>query len=178
MIYLSADAYGVLPPVSIWMKTGSIPLLVQLIPNWPVRNGVLQNRCLLLGSLGAAFLTVHPTIYQNLVKNEEHGAKAYLVNTGWNGTGKRISLKETRAIIDAILDGSIDRLRQTHPHYEPEYSVELPNVSSDILIRAVHMPIKGMGRKAISLAGKYIKNFEKYCDNDDACAWSRQAHNS
>ncbi|HPX79868.1 MAG TPA: phosphoenolpyruvate carboxykinase (ATP), partial [Bacteroidales bacterium] len=176
VIYLSADAYGVLPPVSILdEKQAQYHFLCGYTSKLAgTERGITEPLPSFSAAFGAAFLTVHPTIYaKNLVKKmKEHGAKAYLVNTGWNGTGKRISLKETRAIIDAILDGSIDKAPTKHiPIMNLNIPVELPNVSSDILDpRSTYANPKEWEEKAISLAGKYIKNFEKYCDNDDACA--------
>jgi len=101
---------------------------------------------------------------------KENGAKAYLVNTGWNGTGKRISLKDTRAIIDAILDGSIDKASTRHiPVMNLTIPVKLPKVSEGILDpRDTYTDVKEWEKKALSLAAKYIKNFEQYCDNDAA----------
>ena len=100
----------------------------------------------------------------------EHDAKAYLVNTGWNGTGKRISLKETRAIIDAIIDGSIDKAPTKHiPVMNLTIPTQLPGVSSDILDpRDTYRDAKEWENKAVSLATKYIKNFDKYCDTQAA----------
>ena len=176
VIYLSADAYGVLPPVSILdEKQAQYHFLCGYTSKLAgTERGITEPLPSFSSAFGAAFLTVHPTIYaKNLVrKMKEHGAKAYLVNTGWNGTGKRISLKETRAIIDAILDGSIDKAPTKHiPIMNLNIPVELPNVSSDILDpRSTYANPKEWEEKAVSLAGKYIKNFEKYCDNDDACA--------
>ena len=101
---------------------------------------------------------------------KEHGAKAYLVNTGWNGTGKRISLKDTRAIIDAIIDGSIDTAEKTRiPVMNLEIPTALPNVSEGILDpRDSYSDAAEWEVKARDLAARYIKNFEQYCDNDEA----------
>ncbi|MGL6038952.1 MAG: phosphoenolpyruvate carboxykinase (ATP), partial [Soonwooa sp.] len=120
------------------------------------------------------FLSLHPTMYsQTLIgKMKEHGAKAYLVNTGWNGTGKRISLKDTRAINDAIIDGSIDRAEtNTVPVMNLEFPTALPNVSAGILDpRDTYADAAEWEAKAKELAAKYIKNFEQYTDNDEAKA--------
>ena len=101
---------------------------------------------------------------------KEHGAKAYLVNTGWNGTGKRISLKDTRAIIDAIIDGSIENAeKSTLPIMNLEIPTSLPNVSEGILDpRDTYSDVAEWEEKAKDLAAKYIKNFEQYCGNDEA----------
>jgi phosphoenolpyruvate carboxykinase (ATP) len=100
---------------------------------------------------------------------QEHGAKAYLVNTGWNGTGKRISLKDTRAIIDAIIDGSIDNAPKTQvPIMNLEIPTELPNVSTGILDpRDTYESASEWEEKAKDLASRYIKNFEQYCDTEE-----------
>ena len=102
-------------------------------------------------------------------KMKEHGAKAFLVNTGWNGTGKRISLKDTRAIIDAIIDGSIDGARKAIiPVMNLEIPVALPNVSEGILDpRDTYEDPLDWEVKARDLAARYIKNFEQYCDTDE-----------
>ncbi|MDY0174147.1 MAG: phosphoenolpyruvate carboxykinase (ATP) [Bacteroidales bacterium] len=176
VIYLSADAYGVLPPVSILdEKQAQYHFLCGYTSKLAgTERGITEPQPSFSAAFGAAFLTVHPTIYaKNLVKKmKEHDAKAYLVNTGWNGTGERISLKETRAIIDAILDGSIDEAPTKHiPIMNLNIPVELPGVSSDILDpRDTYEQVEQWEEKAVSLAGQYIKNFEKYCDNEDACA--------
>ncbi|MCD7935550.1 MAG: phosphoenolpyruvate carboxykinase (ATP), partial [Tannerellaceae bacterium] len=122
---------------------------------------------------GEAFLTLHPTMYAKTLggKMKEHGAKAYLVNTGWNGTGKRISLKDTRAIIDAIIDGSIENAEKVHiPILNLTVPKTLNNVSDILDPRTTYADVAEWETKAKSLAAKYIKNFEQYCDNEDAKA--------
>ncbi len=174
VIYLSADAFGVLPPVSIlnrdqaqyYFLCGYTSKLAG------TELGITAPVPTFSAAFGEAFLTVHPTLYaKNLVKKmDEHGAKAYLVNTGWNGTGKRISLKDTRAIIDAILDGSTDKApTKMVPVMNLTIPTELPNVTTSILDpRATYANEEEWTVKARDLAGRYIKNFEKYCDNDAA----------
>ena len=174
VIYLSADAYGVLPPVSILDdKQAQYHFLCGYTSKLAgTELGITEPVPSFSAAFGEAFLTVHPTIYaKNLVKKmEEHDAKAYLVNTGWNGTGKRISLKETRAIIDAILDGSIEQAPTKHiPIMNLSIPTKLPNVSSDILDpRDTYQDVKEWEKKAVSLATKYIKTFDKYCDTQAA----------
>jgi len=174
VIYLSADAYGVLPPVSILdEKQAQYHFLCGYTSKLAgTERGITEPLPSFSAAFGEAFLTVHPTIYaKNLVKKmKENGAKAYLVNTGWNGTGKRISLKDTRAIIDAILDGSIDKASTRHiPVMNLTIPVKLPKVSEGILDpRDTYTDVKEWEKKALSLAAKYIKNFEQYCDNDAA----------
>ena len=125
-------------------------------------------------AFGEAFLTLHPTMYASTLvkKMDEHNAKAYLVNTGWNGTGKRISLKDTRAIIDAIIDGSIEKAETVHiPILNLTAPKALNKVSQGILDpRETYADVAEWERKAKDLAARYIKNFEQYCDNDAAKA--------
>ena len=138
VIFLSADAFGVLPPVSIldpeqtqyYFLSGFTAKLAG------TERGVTEPTPTFSACFGAAFLSLHPTKYgQELVKRMNAvGAKAYLVNTGWNGTGKRISIKDTRGIIDAILDGSIDKApTKTLPHFNFAIPTELPGVDPAIL---------------------------------------------
>jgi phosphoenolpyruvate carboxykinase (ATP) len=122
-------------------------------------------------AFGEAFLTLHPTMYSKTLigKMKEHGAKAYLVNTGWNGTGKRISLKNTRAIIDAIISGEIDE-KQTKliPYLNLSIPTALPNVSAEILDpRDTYKNEEEWVRKAKDLASRYIKNFEQYTNTEE-----------
>ncbi len=119
---------------------------------------------------GAAFLSLHPTKYgEELVKKMEMtGAKAYLVNTGWNGTGKRISIKDTRGIIDAILDGSIDKApTKVIPYFDFVVPTELPGVDPNILDpRDTYADAAQWDEKAKDLAGRFIKNFAKFTGNE------------
>lgn len=176
VIYLSADAYGVLPPVSILDENqAQYHFLCGYTSKLAgTERGITEPVPSFSAAFGEAFLTVHPTIYaKNLVKKmKEHGAKAYLVNTGWNGTGKRISLKDTRAIIDAILDGSIEKAPTKHiPVMNLTVPTSLPNVSEGILDpRDSYAHVDEWTEKAKKLAAKYIKDFEQYCDNDAARA--------
>ncbi|MBO5813801.1 MAG: phosphoenolpyruvate carboxykinase (ATP), partial [Alistipes sp.] len=123
---------------------------------------------------GQAFLELHPTKYaEELVKRmEKSGAKAYLVNTGWNGTGKRISIKDTRGIIDAILDGSIDKApTKKLPIFDFTIPTELPGVDTGILDpRDTYADAAEWNTKAEDLAGRFIKNFTKFTGNDEGKA--------
>ena len=160
VIYLSADAFGVLPPVSVYTSKLA-----------GTERGITEPQPSFSPAFGEAFLTLHPTAYSKTLigKMKEHGAKAYLVNTGWNGTGKRISLKDTRAIIDAIIDGSIENApKTTIPVLNLEIPTTLPKVSEGILDpRDTYTNASEWEAKAKDLAGKYIANFEKYCDNEE-----------
>ena len=174
IIYLSADAFGVLPPVSILdEKQAQYHFLCGFTSKLAgTERGITEPVPSFSPAFGEAFLTLHPTMYAKTLveKMHEHGAKAYLVNTGWNGTGKRISIKDTRAIIDAIIDGSIESAEQVHiPIMNLTAPKALNNVSEGILDpRDTYANVSEWEEKAIKLAGMYIKNFEQYCDNDAA----------
>jgi phosphoenolpyruvate carboxykinase (ATP) len=120
---------------------------------------------------GKAFLSLHPTQYgQELVKKmEAHNAQAYMVNTGWNGTGKRISIKDTRAIIDRILDGSIEQAEMKHmPIFNFQVPTALEGVDSGILDpRQTYANASEWTEKANDLASLFIKNFNQYTDNEE-----------
>lgn len=174
IVYLSADAFGVLPPVSILDENqAQYHFLCGYTSKLAgTERGITAPEPSFSPAFGEAFLTLHPTMYSKTLigKMKEHGAKAYLVNTGWNGTGKRISLKDTRAIIDAIIDGSIDKAEnKTLPIMNLVVPTTLPNVSEGILDpRDTYATAEEWEEKAKDLAMKYIKNFEQYCDNDEA----------
>ncbi len=172
VIFLSADAFGVLPPVSIlnpeqtqyYFLSGFTAKLAG------TERGITEPTPTFSACFGAAFLSLHPTKYgEELVKRmEKVGAKAYLVNTGWNGTGKRISIKDTRGIIDAILDGSIDTApTKVIPYFNFVVPTELPGVDSAILDpRDTYKCACEWEEKAKDLAGRFIKNFNKFTGND------------
>jgi phosphoenolpyruvate carboxykinase (ATP) len=121
-------------------------------------------------AFGEAFLTLHPTIYASVLANkmDQYGAKAYLVNTGWNGTGKRISIKDTRAIIDAILDGSIEKAKTRHiPILNLTCPEKLNHVSEGILDpRETYSQISDWETKAKNLSSRYHKYFEQFTDTE------------
>lgn len=174
IVYLSADAFGVLPPVSILDENqAQYHFLCGYTSKLAgTERGITEPEPSFSPAFGEAFLTLHPTMYSKTLigKMKEHGAKAYLVNTGWNGTGKRISLKDTRAIIDSIIDGSIENAEKTTiPVMNLEIPTSLPNVSEGILDpRDTYNDVSEWEEKAKDLAAKYIKNFEQYCGNDEA----------
>jgi len=174
IVYLSADAFGVLPPVSVLDENqAQYHFLCGYTSKLAgTERGITAPEPSFSPAFGEAFLTLHPTMYSKTLigKMKEHGAKAYLVNTGWNGTGKRISLKDTRAIIDAIIDGSIENAdKVTLPIMNLEIPTSLPNVSEGILDpRDTYADVAEWEEKAKDLAAKYIKNFEQYCDNEEA----------
>lgn len=138
IVYLSADAFGVLPPVSILDENQAQYHLLSGFTSKlaGTERGITEPIPSFSPAFGEAFLTLHPTMYAKtlVARMKEHGAKAYLVNTGWNGTGKRISLKDTRAIIDSIIDGSIDEVDTIHiPIMNLNVPKALKNVSEGIL---------------------------------------------
>ena len=172
IIYLSADAFGVLPPVSILdEKSAQYHFLCGYTSKLAgTERGITEPVPSFSPAFGEAFLTLHPTVYASVLasKMKEHGAKAYLVNTGWNGTGKRISLKNTRAIIDAIIDGSIEKAETVKiPILNLVAPKTLNGVDAGILDpRDTYATEADWSAKAKVLAAKYIKNFEQYCDTE------------
>ncbi len=176
VIFLTADAFGVMPPVS---KLTPEQTKYHFLSGFTAKlagteRGVTTPQPTFSACFGAAFLSLHPTKYgEELVKKmDEHGAVAYLVNTGWNGTGKRISIKDTRAIIDAVLDGSIEKAEtKMIPIFNLEVPTALPNVDSGILDpRDTYANSQEWEEKARDLGSRFIKNFEKYTDNDEGKA--------
>ncbi|HEX2395386.1 MAG TPA: phosphoenolpyruvate carboxykinase (ATP), partial [Bacteroidales bacterium] len=172
IIYLSADAFGVLPPVSILdREQAQYHFLCGYTSKLAgTERGITEPVPSFSPAFGEAFLTLHPTYYaKELVrKMDEHHAKAYLVNTGWNGTGKRISIKETRAIIDSILDGSIEKAKTAHiPLLNLTVPVKLPKVSEGILDpRDTYSDKSVWEKKARDLASRYLKYFEQYAGTE------------
>ena len=172
VIFLSADAFGVLPPVSIltpeqckyYFLSGFTAKLAG------TERGITEPTPTFSACFGQAFLELHPTKYaEELVKRmERSGAKAYLVNTGWNGTGKRISIKDTRGIIDAILDGSILKAETKKiPYFDFEVPTALPGVDAHILDpRDTYADANQWDEKARDLADRFVKNFVKFTHNE------------
>ena len=173
VIFLTADAFGVMPPVSkltpeqtkYYFLSGFTAKLAG------TERGVTEPQPTFSACFGKAFLSLHPTKYgEELVKKmEENKAKAYMVNTGWNGTGKRISIKDTRAIIDAILDGSIENVAtKTVPVFNFEVPTSLHDVNPAILDpRDTYEAAAEWETKAKDLAARFVKNFEQYTDNTE-----------
>ena len=172
VIFLSADAFGVLPPVSIlnaeqtkyYFLSGFTAKLAG------TERGITEPTPTFSACFGQAFLELHPTKYaEELVRHmEKSGAKAYLVNTGWNGTGKRISIRDTRGIIDRILDHEIDKApTKTIPYFNFVVPTELEGVNKDILDpRDTYKDASEWETKAKDLAARFIKNFKKYEGNE------------
>ncbi len=175
IIYLSADAFGVLPPVSILDNDqAQYHFLCGFTSKLAgTERGITEPVPSFSPAFGEAFLTLHPTAYASTLvkKMNENNAKAYLVNTGWNGTGKRMSLKDTRAIIDAIIDGSIEKAEtKVIPVMNLTVPVKLEGVSDILDPRNTYTDVTEWETKAKKLAGMYIENFKQYCDNDAAIA--------
>ncbi|ALV90731.1 MULTISPECIES: phosphoenolpyruvate carboxykinase (ATP) [Pantoea] len=172
VIFLTADAFGVLPPVSrLTPEQTQYHFLSGFTAKLAgTERGVTQPTPTFSACFGAAFLTLHPTQYSDvLVKRmEAAGAQAYLVNTGWNGSGKRISLKETRAIINAILTGELDDVEtKTLPVFNLQMPTSLAQVDDAILDpRRSWQDEAAWQQAAQDLAQRFITNFEKYTDND------------
>ncbi|MCR5216043.1 MAG: phosphoenolpyruvate carboxykinase (ATP) [Lachnospiraceae bacterium] len=172
VIFLSADAFGVLPPVSIltpeqtqyYFLSGFTAKLAG------TERGITEPTPTFSACFGQAFLELHPTKYgEELVKKmQKSGAKAYLVNTGWNGTGKRITIKDTRGIVDAILNGDIKTAPTKNiPIFNFEVPTALPGVDPAILDpRDTYADASEWQKKAEDLAARFQKNFKKYEGND------------
>jgi phosphoenolpyruvate carboxykinase (ATP) len=176
VIFLTADAFGVMPPVA---KLTPEQTKYHFLSGFTAKlagteRGVTEPTPTFSACFGKAFLSLHPTKYgEELVKKmEEHHATAYLVNTGWNGTGKRISIQDTRGIIDRILDGSIEKAEtKILPIFNLEVPTSLKDVHDNILDpRDTYENVDDWNRKSTNLAGLFIKNFEKYTDNEEGKA--------
>ncbi len=171
VIFLTADAFGVMPPVSILNKGQT---QYHFLSGFTAKLagtelGIKEPVPTFSACFGEAFLSLHPTKYAEELrrKMEEHNTKAYLVNTGWNGSGKRISINDTRAIINAILDGSIEKAEtKTIPVFNLTIPVRLHDVDPNIMDpRDTYKSPKEWTKKAIDLAQKFIINFSKYTDS-------------
>lgn len=173
VIFLTADAFGVMPPVA---KLSPEQTKYHFLSGFTAKlagteRGVTEPQPTFSACFGKAFLSLHPTKYgEELVKKmEEHNATAYIVNTGWNGTGKRISIKNTRAIIDRILDGSLEKVATTTlPIFNFEIPTALEGVDSDILDpRKTYSNESEWETKAKDLGKLFVKNFEQYATNEE-----------
>jgi phosphoenolpyruvate carboxykinase (ATP) len=176
VIFLTADAFGVMPPVS---KLTRDQTQYHFLSGFTAKlagteRGVTEPVPAFSACFGAAFLTLHPTHYGKvLVKRmDAAGSEAYLVNTGWNGTGKRISIQDTRRIIDAILDGSIDSApTKMIPYFNLEVPTELPGVDPGILDpRDTYAEPAEWEKKAKDLSQRFINNFKQFTDNEEGKA--------
>ncbi len=173
VIFLTADAFGVLPPVS---KLTPAQTEYYFLSGFTAKlagteRGITEPTPTFSACFGKAFLSLHPTKYgEELVKRmKASSATAYLVNTGWNGTGKRISIKDTRGIIDTILDGSIETSEtQQLPYFNLAVPTSLPGVNDGILDpRDTYADAADWQVKAEGLAKRFVDNFVQYTDNDE-----------
>jgi len=173
VIFLSADAFGVLPPVSILSEEQT---KYHFLSGFTAKfagceRGIDHPVPTFSARLGKAFLSLHPLQYAHelIRKMEQHGAKAYLVNTGWNGTGMRISITHTRRIIDAILDGSIEHVpTKTVPVFDLVVPAELHGVVPTILDpRDTYKDPMEWNKRAEELAGLFVENFRQYTDTEE-----------
>jgi phosphoenolpyruvate carboxykinase (ATP) len=173
VIFLTADAFGVLPPVS---KLTPAQTEYYFLSGFTAKlagteRGITEPTPTFSSCFGAAFLSLHPTQYAEVLRKRMQavGAEAYLVNTGWNGTGKRISIKATRAIIDSILDGSIDSAETTVlPLFNLEIPAKIDGVEGDILDpRDTYTDKEEWNSKAADLAKRFVNNFDKFTDTDN-----------
>ena len=176
VIFLTADAFGVLPAVS---KLTPEQAQYYFLSGFTAKvagteRGITEPTPTFSSCFGAAFLSLHPTKYAEVLEKrmQSVGAQAYLVNTGWNGTGERISIKATRAIIDAILDGSIDEAQTlTIPTFNLEVPVALNELNKDILDpRESYEDAAQWTEKAQQLACLFVNNFEKFTDTANGAA--------
>lgn len=170
VIFLTADAFGVLPAVA---KLTAEQAQYYLLSGFTAKlagteRGITEPTPTFSSCFGAAFLTLHPTQYANVLERRMQAAdaQAYLVNTGWNGTGKRISIKATRAIIDAILDGTMDSAEShTLPIFNLDIPLQLADIDASILDpRGTYTEVEQWYERAEDLAGLFIDNFEKFTD--------------
>ncbi|GAA0853370.1 phosphoenolpyruvate carboxykinase (ATP) [Aliiglaciecola litoralis] len=173
VIFLTADAFGVLPPVA---KLSAQQAEYYFLSGFTAKlagteRGITEPKPTFSSCFGAAFLSLHPTQYAEVLRKrmQDSGAQAYLVNTGWNGTGKRISIKDTRAIIDAILDDSIDQQPMTNlPIFNLTIPTQLNGVSAQVLDpRNTYAQSDEWQVKAVDLAQQFVSNFTKFTDVPD-----------
>jgi phosphoenolpyruvate carboxykinase (ATP) len=176
VIFLTADAFGVMPPVSrLTPEQAEYHFLSGFTAKLAgTERGIIEPLPVFSACFGAAFLTLHPTRYgEELVKRmKAAGSRAYLVNTGWNGTGERISIRDTRRIIDAIMEGTIDRAETTViPYFNLAIPVSIPGIHGDILDpRNTYADRDEWDRRARELAQKFINNFKQFTDTAEGRA--------
>src|SRR5690554_1876146 len=177
VIFLTADAFGVLPPVS---KLTTEQAEYHFLSGFTAKlagteRGITEPTPTFSACFGAAFLSLHPTQYAEVLakRMEAAGAEAYLVNTGWNGTGKRISIQATRAIIDSILDGSIENAEFVQlPYFNLAMPKSLAGVEEQYILdpRNTYAVQGDWDVKAQDLANRFVANFEKFTDNEEGKA--------
>ncbi len=178
IFFLTADAFGVLPPVSK-LTTGQA--MYHFISGYTAKvagteAGVTEPQTTFSACFGAPFMPLHPTKYAEMLGNkmQEHEVNVWLINTGWSGgvygTGERISLKYTRAMITAILNGELDNAEYTkHVVFGLNMPTACPNVPSEILSPKNTWADKdAYDAKANELADAFNKNFAQFADNANA----------
>jgi phosphoenolpyruvate carboxykinase (ATP) len=183
IIFLTADAFGVLPPVSKLTKEQA---MYYFLSGYTAKvagteRGVTEPTATFSACFGEAFLPLHPTVYAKLLgeKIEKHGANVYLVNTGWTGgsygVGKRMSIKDTRACINAILDGSInDSEFETLPVFNLSIPKKLKNVTDEVLNPINTWENKESYTKTLNkLAKMFISNFDRYLSENSEFDYSK-----
>ena len=172
VLFLTADAFGVLPPVSILDDAAT---QYHFLSGFTAKmagmeRGMTEHQPTFSACFGAAFLTLHPTKYAEVLNKRMHdaGAKAYLINTGWNGQGKRISLANTRALINAIFDGELDDAEtETLPIFNLQMPKALAGLDSSVLDpRSSYEDPAEWEKRARHLGGLFVDNFEKFTDTD------------
>ncbi|MGS2719841.1 phosphoenolpyruvate carboxykinase (ATP) [Paraglaciecola aestuariivivens] len=176
VIFLTADAFGVFPPVS---RLTSEQAKYHYLSGFTAKlagteRGITQPTPTFSSCFGQAFLSLHPTQYAQVLEQRmaASGASAYLVNTGWNGTGKRISLAATRAIINAILNGEVEQAEcEIMPYFNLAFPKALTGVDSHILDpRNTYAQLEDWDKEAQKLATLFIDNFTKFTDNQEGLA--------
>ena len=172
VLFLTADAFGVLPPVSILDDAAT---QYHFLSGFTAKmagmeRGMTEHQPTFSACFGAAFLTLHPTKYAEVLNKRMHdaGAKAYLINTGWNGQGKRISLANTRALINAIFDDELDDAEtETLPIFNLQMPKALAGLDSSVLDpRSSYDNPAEWEKRARHLGGLFVDNFEKFTDTD------------
>ena len=172
VIFLTADSFGVLPPISRLSKNAA---MYQFVTGFTAKvagteRGIKEPQPTFSTLFGEPFMPLRAECYAEMLgeRLEKYGTKVYLVNTGWNGTGKRISIKDTRGIIDAILSGAINGApTKTIPHFNFQVPTALPGVDPAILDpRDTYADASQWEEKAKDLAGRFVKNFAKYEGNE------------
>jgi phosphoenolpyruvate carboxykinase (ATP) len=182
IIFLSADAFGVLPPVS---KLSKEQAMYYFLSGYTAKvagteRGITEPVATFSSCFGEAFLPLHPTVYAKLLgeKIDKHNVNVYLVNTGWTGggygVGKRMSIKDTRACIHAILDGSINESEfDTTNTFRFNIPTTLKGVNPTILNpRNAWADKDAYLVQRDHLAGLFINNFKKYTDGQNGFDYS------
>jgi len=172
IIFLSYDAFGVLPPVSKLTKEQA---MYYFLSGYTAKvagteRGIIEPVSTFSACFGEAFLPLHPTKYAKLLgeKIEKHNVNVYLVNTGLNGAGKRMSIKDTRACINGILNGSInDAEFDTLPIFNLQFPKRLEGVTDNSILNPKNSweSEEKFEETIKALAKEFIKNFERYNDN-------------